>query len=213
MKTISILAAGAFPRKDYPLFLLRSSDIVVCCDGALATALRHGITPDIVIGDLDSVSPATLGKYTGTVVKVDDQECNDLTKAFRHVMSHCHDVDTIHILGATGKSEAHTVGNMSLLMQYETDYDLSARGIALDMVSDFSTIFAIGDSTELHIGKGRRISLFSPDQSLSIHSEGLCWSLDNVVFDNWWKATLNIASDDIVNLRFNHPAPCLIVLD
>lgn len=213
MKTISILAAGTFPRKDYPLFLLRSSDVMVCCDGALASALRHGITPNVVIGDLDSVSPATLAKYTGSVVKVEDQECNDLTKAFRHVMSHYPDVSTIHILGATGKSEAHTVGNMSLLMQYEEDYRLIDKGIALDMVSDFSTIFAIGDSTELHIGEGRRISLFSPDPSLSIHSEGLCWPLDNVVFDNWWKATLNIASTDIVTLRFNHPAPCLIVLD
>jgi thiamine pyrophosphokinase len=62
-------------------------------------------------------------------------------------------------------------------------------------------------------GTGRRVSIFSPDNSLRIHSEGLEWPLDNVVFDNWWKATLNRACDDRVRLEFNHKSIALIILD
>ena len=41
---IAILCNGAFPRKDYPRYLLRSADRIVCCDGALVSFLRHAET-------------------------------------------------------------------------------------------------------------------------------------------------------------------------
>lgn len=213
MKNIAILAAGEYPRKEYPKWLLDNADVVVCCDSAIANLLRRGKDADVVVGDFDSLPGKYLGRTRAKVVRNPDQECNDLTKAFRYVLENYPDVTDIHILGATGKSEAHTVGNLSLLMQYENDFHLSRRGINLDMVSDYSTSFAISDSTELHLGQGRRFSIFSPDFTLRIKSRGLTWPLDGVVFDNWWKATLNIASDDVVELEFNHPSMALVILD
>ena len=208
-----IVAAGQFPRREYPLYLLGNADFMICCDSALVTLEKHGIKPDVVIGDLDSVCGRALRRFDGLVVRSDDQETNDLTKAFRYVMEHIPDVDSIYIIGATGRSEAHTLGNLSLLMQYESDYDLSSRGIRLEMVSDYSTMFAISGTSELHLGEGRRISIFSPDSTLRIKSKGLKWPVDNVVFDNWWKASLNIASEDVVRLELNHKAPVLLILD
>ena len=213
MKNIAILAAGEYPRREYPKWLLDSADVVVCCDSAIEGLLRRGKDADVVVGDFDSVADRQLQRTKAKVVRNSDQECNDLTKAFRYVLENYPDVTDIHILGATGKSEAHTVGNLSLLMQYEQDYKLSQRGIKLDMVSDYSTSFAITDSTELHLGAGRRISIFSPDSTLRIKSRGLTWPLDSVVFDNWWKATLNIASEDVVELTFSHPSMALVILD
>lgn len=213
MKKIAILAAGEYPRKEYPVWLLEHADVVVCCDSAIAGLLRHGRDADVLIGDLDSVGGRSLERTAAKVVHDSDQECNDLTKAFRYVLDNYPDVSDIHILGATGKSEAHTVGNLSLLMQYEHDYKLSERGIKLEMVSDHSTAFAVQDSIELNVGEGRRMSFFTPDSSLRIVSSGLRWPLDEVVFDNWWKASLNIASEDVVRLRFNHPAMLLVILD
>lgn len=208
-----IIAAGQFPRKEYPLYLLQSAELKVCCDGALVALEKRGIKPDVVIGDLDSVCGRALRRFDGTVVKSDDQETNDLTKAFTYIMENCPGVDSIVILGATGKSEAHTIGNMSLLMEYERRWKLSERGISVQMISDWSTIFAIGNSCELHVGKGRKVSLFANDSTLEIKSAGLQWPTDNVVFDNWWKATLNRASEDIISFHLNHPCPVLIVLD
>jgi hypothetical protein len=83
----------------------------------------------------------------------------------------------------------------------------------VQMVSDYGTAFAITDSCELHLGEGRRFSLFSADNSLRISSEGLQWPTDEVVFDAWWKATLNRTVAPIVTLRFNHPAPALVIVD
>ena len=98
-------------------------------------------------------------------------------------------------------------------MEYARSYDLEGMGISVDMVYDYGSAFAITGSMELHCGKGRKISLFSPDNSLRIRSSGLEWPTDNVVFDNWWKATLNRSTEDIVRLELSHRSIALILID
>lgn len=210
MSRVVIIAAGSFPRTEYPKYLIASADVLVCCDSALSVAEKRGIVPDVVVGDLDSVCRRALARFKGKVVHNPDQDTNDLTKAFDYVMSEIPGVESIDILGATGKSEAHTIGNISLLMEYARRYGSS---VPVQMVSDYSTIFAVSGSCELHVGQGRKVSIFSPDPTLRIKSSGLQWPLDDVVFDNWWKGTLNRASQDAINLTFNHPAQALIILD
>ncbi len=218
-KSAAIIGNGLFPKKEYPLYLLGQADHIICCDGAFSNYLRYsrsaGVTrlPDAIIGDMDSLSPAAQKEYGSLIVRVDDQDTNDQTKAFRHVIGNFRDVTDIFFLAATGKREDHTIGNMSLLMEYAGYPEVTDRGIRLQIISDFSTILPVTDSISMECGQGRAISIFSPDSSLRICSEGLRWPTDNVVFDNWWKATLNRASEDTVKLTFSHPSIALIVMD
>ena len=214
MRNVVILCDGEFPRKAYPLYLLDSADAVVCCDGAAVKYMRRyggERLPEAVIGDMDSLPKMLREKLGPIVVQVEEQDDNDMTKAMRYVLERHPEVTDIHILGATGLREDHTVGNLGLLMEYTRMFDLT--GIRVEIVSDYSTAFAVTDSCELHVGKGRRVSLFSPDNSLTIQSEGLQWPTDRVVFDNWWPATLNRATADVVKLTFSHTSRALIVLD
>ena len=211
---------GQFPKKEYPLYLLESADCVVCCDGALDTYLRHFSgrnlrRPDVVVGDMDSLSKKTAERFRDIAVKIDEQETNDQSKAFHYILEHFPDVDTIHILGATGKREDHTIGNLSLLMEYAREMGRQdcGRTVSVDIVSDWSTAFAITDSCTLDVGEGRSVSIICPDNSLNIKSEGLVWPTDNVVFDNLWQTTLNRASADRISLTFSHPSIALIILN
>ena len=63
------------------------------------------------------------------------------------------------------------------------------------------------------MGQGRAVSLLTPDNALRIRSEGLEWPTDDVVFDNWWKATLNRATRDEIRLEFSRPGVALVILD
>ena len=213
MNSIVILCDGAFPTEPYPLFLLDSADAVVCCDGALEKLLAHNPSarPAAVIGDMDSLSASLQEQYASLVVKVDEQDFNDQTKAMRYVLKHYPEATDITILGATGLREDHTIGNLGLLMEYTRLFDLGERRVSA--VSDYGTAFAITDSCDLHLGEGRRISLFSADNSLRITSTGLKWPLDDVVFDAWWKATLNRTTEPIVSLHFSHPSAVLVMVD
>lgn len=217
-RTAVILAAGAFPTKPYPLYLLQTADILVCCDSAFSKYLRRmprifggERLPDVVIGDMDSLAASLRRTYADIIVHETEQDHNDQTKAVRYILGHYPDVREIHILGSTGLRADHTIGNLSLLMEYPRMF--GAADIAIDAVSDYGTAFALTDSAELHVGAGRRFSLFSPDNSLRIRSEGLQWPTDDVVFDNWWKATLNRTTADIVRLTFSHPSRALVILD
>ena len=220
MATAVIVGNGQFPKKEYPLYLLESADCVVCCDGALDTYLRHCSgrnlrRPDVVVGDMDSLSEKTAERFRDIAVKIDEQETNDQSKAFHYILEHFPDVDTIHILGATGKREDHTIGNLSLLMEYAREMRRQdcGRTVSVDIVSDWSTAFAITDSCTLDVGEGRSVSIICPDNSLNIKSEGLVWPTDNVVFDNLWQTTLNRASADRISLTFSHPSIALIILN
>ena len=220
MATAVIVGNGQFPKKEYPLYLLESADYVVCCDGALDTYLRHFSgrnlrRPDVVVGDMDSLSKKTAERFRDIAVKIDEQETNDQSKAFHYILEHFPDVDTIHILGATGKREDHTIGNLSLLMEYAREMRRQdcGRTVSVDIVSDWSTAFAITDSCTLDVGEGRSVSIICPDNSLNIKSEGLVWPTDNVVFDNLWQTTLNRASADRISLTFSHPSIVLIILN
>lgn len=219
-KTVVIICDGRFPKTEYPKYLIRTADFIICCDGALKKFLRNSRSifgeerlPDIVIGDMDSLSTSMKSRYKDIVVQIDEQEHNDQTKAFRWALEHLEGVSQIYILGATGEREDHTIGNMSLLMEYARTFDLTSKGINVEMISDHGTIFAATDSFEMDCGEGRSVSIFSPDNSLRIKSEGLVWPTEDVVFDNWWKATLNKASRDNVRLEFSHKSIALIILN
>ena len=218
MPSIVILCDGEFPRKAYPLYLLDQADAVVCCDGAVLKYLRYTRRrfgeerlPEAVVGDLDTLPKTWQERLSKLIVHESEQDDNDQTKAMRYVLGRHPDVTEIHILGATGRREDHTLGNLGLLMEYTRMFDL--RKVRLEAVSDYSTAFPLTDSCELHVGKGRRVSLFSPDNTLTIRSEGLQWPTDGVVFDHWWPATLNRAVEDVVKLTFSHSSRALVLLD
>ncbi len=245
MANAVIVGNGDFPRTEYPRYIVASADYIVCCDGALASWLRNSPKifteerlPDAIVGDMDSLSPSLQRKYKDRIFSVDEQDFNDQTKALLYVLKHFPDVDCIHLIAATGKREDHTIGNISLMMEYaralapagsgpdNTDYPkdfLSGtmaealrpyreRGIRMDMTSDYSTIIAVTGSCEIAVGEGREVSIISADNSLRIKSEGLQWQTEGVVFDNLWKATLNRATEDMVKLNFSHPSAALLIL-
>lgn len=218
--TVVIICDGQFPKTEYPRYLIRTADFIICCDGALQKFLRNSSAifgeerrPDLVIGDMDTLPAALRKKHSDIIIQETEQEHNDQTKAFRWALEHLQGISQIYILGATGQREDHTIGNISLLMEYARMYDLESKDIHVEMISDHSTIFAATDTFEMDCGEGRKVSIFSPDNSLRMKSEGLEWPVDDVVFDNWWKATLNKASQDKVRLTFSHKSIALIMLN
>ena len=219
-RSIVILCDGVFPKTEYPRYLIRMADFIICCDGALVKFMRNSKAifgeerlPDLVIGDMDTLSQQMQRKYKDIIIKEEEQDHNDQTKAVRWAVNNIDDLEHIYILGATGGRPEHTIGNAGLLMEYTRMFDMEGRGIAMESVSDYGTMFAVNDTVSLDCGEGRQISIFSPDNTLKIRSEGLAWQTEDVVFDNWWKATLNRAVQDTVTLTFSHRSLALIMMN
>ncbi len=217
-RTVVIICDGAFPKTEYPRYLIRTADFIICCDGALKKFISHSKAvfgeerlPDLVTGDMDTLSAALQKKYADIIVREEEQEHNDQTKAVRWALNNLKSIETIHILGATGGRTDHTIGNVSLLMEYTRMFNLGE--ISIDMITDEGTIFPINDTIEFDCGEGRQVSIFTPDNSLRIKSEGLMYPTEDVVFDNWWKATLNTSVRDNVRLELSHRSIALVILN
>lgn len=218
--TAVIICDGSFPKKEYPRYLIASADIVICCDGSLRNYLKampsifggRERMPDAVVGDMDSLPKSLQKQFKDIIVHYTEQDYNDQTKAIRYLLERWPDVDAIHILGATGKRTDHTIGNVSLLMEYGRLFP-QIKGKELDMVTDYDTLFPIWDSCRLAVGKGRKVSIIAADNTIKIKSLGLEYPTENVIFDNWWKATLNRAVEDEIYLELSHPSMVLICLD
>ena len=205
-ETIVILAAGEFPRSESVLQLLDEADMIACCDSAAETLAASGRVPDLIVGDLDSISAEIKQRYADKIVVCSGQDDNDLTKTFHEVLGLHPSV--IHILGATGRREDHTLGNISLL----ADYQKEAPRCQLDMVSDWGRFVAASGQRTFVSEPGQEVSIFAFDHSLRMTAAGLQYPLDGVIFDSLWKATLNTATGSSFTLTPSSDSPYLVYL-
>ncbi|MBE0679912.1 MAG: thiamine diphosphokinase, partial [Bacteroidales bacterium] len=191
-KTV-ILANGTYPSHKVPLKHLREAELVVCCDGAAEKLVAHGLEPGIIIGDLDSVSPALKKRYEKILVADADQESNDLTKAVNWCVEQ--GIEEVVILGATGIREDHTLGNISLLSGY-------CERIDALMLTNTGTFRVYDRSVTIGSHPGQQVSIFSIDPTLTVTSSGLRYPLNNLTLNSWWRGTLNEAADREFRLEF-----------
>ncbi|MEG0032739.1 MAG: thiamine diphosphokinase [Mucinivorans sp.] len=185
--SVVILADGSFPTGSQAMTILKSGLPIVCCDGAVDALVSHGQEPWAVVGDCDSISPESAARFAAILHRDPDQQTNDLTKAVEYCIAH-HLTD-ITILGATGRREDHTLGNISLL----ADYSLRAN---VRMVSDYGEFRAISSPTTFRGKPGDQVSIFVLDPTATVHYQGLLYTLPESRARSWWSGTLNEVTGD-----------------
>jgi thiamine pyrophosphokinase len=188
-----ILANGKFPEHHLPVSCLKKARRIICCDGAAEALVSFGLEPFAIVGDCDSLSQPIIDKYNDKIFRESEQETNDLTKSVAWCSERGY--RDIIILGATGKREDHTMGNISLLVEY-------ARSLNVKMVSDTGIFLPIVRSTRFDSSAGQQVSVFSIDPQTEITSSGLKYPLKKKKLTNWWQATLNEAIGTSFNLEF-----------
>lgn len=199
--SIVILANGLFPLSPRCLGILKQAEKIICCDGAADKLISSGLTPNVIIGDLDSLSPEAKDTYSSILIRDDDQECNDLTKAVRYCIRLGY--PSVSILGATGLREDHTLGNISLMLEY-------FPGIDVQMISDFGIFFLVQSGEEIKSQAGERISIFSVDNRVRVSASGLKYPLDDLQLSSWYTASLNEACGDQFILNFESELPLIV---
>ena len=192
--------------------------MIICCDSAAVTLVDSGREPSLIVGDLDSIPASLLERFPNRLRKVDEQEDNDLTKAFYSAMEFS--PSCIHILGATGLREDHTLGNISLLARYageiaeRADKTPTPSGTCctIDLVSDYGVFLAASGEHMFACRPGQEVSIFAFDNTLRISASGLQYPTDGVVFDSLWKATLNVAAGNSFTLSPTNNSYYLVYL-
>jgi len=209
-KQIVILAAGDFPKHPIPLKALQEADFVVCCDSAYSEWKEESgkwetEKPFVVIGDGDSLPPCDKRQLGDRWIHVAEQDYNDLHKAMQWATQKFNiQHSTFLILGATGKREDHTLGNISYLATFAQEYP----GIHLEMLTDHGRFTIQNSSFKIQNYKSfphQQVSLFTLDPRTRVTATGLRWPLAGATLSPWWQGTLNDALSDSFQIASDGP--------
>jgi thiamine pyrophosphokinase len=176
LNRIVIFANGGLPDLDKARALLRRDDFILCADGGTHHALALGLTPNLIVGDLDSAEKNDLQKLQHAGVEIElfpgDKNETDLELAITRAIE-LHPTQIL-IVAALGGRLDQTISNIALL----TTQQLSNLDIRLD--DGVEEIFFCRDQVQVHGGIGELVSLIpwgSPVHGIQTH--GLKWPLRN----------------------------------
>ncbi|WP_417589636.1 thiamine diphosphokinase [Pararhodobacter oceanensis] len=172
---------------------------LVAADGGGDLALALGYTPDLVIGDFDSLTDAgraTLGE--ARLLEVPQQDNTDFDKALEAI-----DAPVILAVGFSGGRLDHTLAAMNALARNKN------RQIIIDTGEDLCLL--LPPELTLTLRQGTRVSLF-PLGPVTCTSQGLEWPTHGLPFTPLGQiGTSNAASGGPVTLRADAPAMLLLI--
>ena len=182
--TTVVVGNGEFPQASLPLEIIDNAQTIVVCDGAANHYIPTGRKFDIIIGDGDSMLPEIRKEYASRIIISSCQETNDQTKAVQFLLAQ--GKRKIAIVGATGKREDHTIGNISLLMEY------MRMGAEVRSYTDYGVFIPCKGTCNFACREGQQVSIFN-FTAKGLKEKGLAYPIYD--FTSWWQGTLNKCTD------------------
>ncbi|MCA9790393.1 MAG: thiamine diphosphokinase [Candidatus Eremiobacteraeota bacterium] len=111
---VAILAGGQPPDPDYCRQQVARADRLICANGGFAVAMLLGLTPDAVVGDLDSLTPEQIDRLERSRIPVRrlpvTKDASDLELAMQ--LAHSWGARDVIVLGALGGRTDHLLFNL-----------------------------------------------------------------------------------------------------
>ncbi|MCL4268175.1 MAG: thiamine diphosphokinase [Anaerolineales bacterium] len=169
---IIIFANGNLPNLEKARGLIRPDDVILCADGGTRHAIALGLTPNVIIGDMDSLpenfQPSTFnGEF---VLFPKDKNETDLELAIDHALTF--NPNQILILAALGGRMDQTLANIALL----SHASLITRH--LKITDGVEEIFFCRDQVQIEGRSGDIVSLIPwQGEVTGVFTENLRWHL------------------------------------
>lgn len=176
---------------------LSKKSLIVSADGA-SNYLKHmKVTPNIIIGDLDSITKQNLKYYSKKnvkIVKIDEQETTDFEKALNYIINL--KIKKISVFGAMSDRYDHTLNNLSILKRYYKKSEI----ILYD--NKFESFFC-SKSISFKYKKNKIVSFFGMPYATGIVSKGLQYPLNNeTLYFGIREGSLNRSVADEIKIKF-----------
>jgi thiamine pyrophosphokinase len=169
--TIAIFCNGDKTSKKVYSRFADNIDFKICADGGTDKILNLNITPDLIIGDLDSISKKALDKFKECrIISRSDQNSTDLEKALTHAVRL--KPAKIFIFGAIGDRIDHTLTNLNMLKKF-------SGFTQIEIITNRSRLFYINKPIELNEPAGTSVSLVPQGFVKAVTLTGFKYPLNN----------------------------------
>lgn len=192
-ETVTLLGHAEVPSR-HLRDLVDSPAPLICADGGGNTALEFGLTPVVIVGDMDSFSKP----FDGQVIHLAEQDTTDFEKCLYSVKA------PLYVgYGFLGGRVDHELTALSVLVRY------ADRPVIL--VGEHDICFCCPKELQIDVQKGTRISIF-PMSDVKMHSTGLKWPLDGIEMSPSTRTgTSNKADGNFVSLTLVHGKAVIIL--
>ena len=159
MHALLVLGGREMPIKGFA----KASDIILCADSGADCALKQGIVPDVLLGDMDSISDEAFKALQDKCIKTikfpaeKDKTDGEISLDYAKEIG----ADTVDMVCVEGSID-HYLGNLYLLM-YAKKIGLKAKLITEDM-----TVWASAGKEVIAATKGTRVSVLPADGEITV---------------------------------------------
>jgi len=198
-----IVAAGKIDNYSALKKALSAFDFVVACDGGLAHLAKIQFTPDLIVGDFDSLQEHHLAQYRQVKKKVYKREKNfpDLQGAIKACLKL--GAKKITVWGAQEGRSDHLVSNLFLALEYPQTVFLE---------SEKELIFAVKGTVVLPVQKGQMVSFIPLGAACKgVTTKGFQWELTHKTISARFFSLSNVAEIESPSLSIKKGSLLVII--
>ena len=170
-----LVLAGKPPSAELITWRMEEADYSVAVDGGFLSFREAGLLPDVLIGDLDSLSDE--GTFDSEfpeleIVHLHEQDTTDFEKALAWISENTGS-RRVNILGGLGKRTDHLITNLLIA-------SVADKSLEITFDDDHEWIRRITPQCPLVLcgRKGADLSIIPICQSTGVGTKGLQWELD-----------------------------------
>lgn len=196
-----IIGNGDIKNYDNIMRKICRTDLIICADGGYNHVKKMGITPDVLIGDLDSA----IG-YEDIKNRVEYPTRKDFTDGELAVMyAEEHGCDSVVMVGMTGDRLDHTFADIMLLNKCK-------NGVVID---DNNEIYLLRDRLRINGKCGQTLSIIPVTaDARGISTSGLEYPLDNeTLYFSSTRGISNVMTADICEITINEGLALVVKVD
>lgn len=166
MQTALLILNGYQVEKKLLKFLWEKNDFHLCTDGSYNYVKKLGFTPELTLGDFDSIKLDPKNNKNNSFLKLTDQNTTDSEKALDYLQQQ--QIKQVDIIGIVGSRLDHLLYNLRLLKIYNSFFT------KLCYWSPSEVLELAKNKITIPAKVGTRISLFPFfDKVINLSSKGL----------------------------------------
>lgn len=184
---------------------------VIAADSGADLAWSLGITPTLVVGDLDSISAAALTRCRDGGVPIEsvpvDKDITDLELALAAARRQ-DGLQRIVVLGGAGGRLDHLLANISVLCGPATD------GLVVEAWPGLTRVLVVRGMLTTTVTPGATVSLLAwQGPATGVTTSGLRWRLDDAVLAAGSAlGTSNVAVDEVVSVEVRSGVVSMVIV-